>query len=235
MAALRPMLAVSADESAHDRLLEREDLVFEQKYDGIRALVEVTPAVGRGEPGREGEPEVRIRSRLGNDKTAQFPEVVAGLGALAAGLSGPVVIDGEIVAVDAGGRALPFERIQGRMHRRGRPRTAASDIAAVLMAFDLIRDGQEDLRRRPLAERRVRLVERLDPDAGGVVRVVPTRVGGGVDLRREALADDWEGLIVKDPGVEVPVGPPESCLAEAQARAAAGVRRRGMDRGPLVA
>ena len=199
MAALRPMLAVSADESAHDRLLAREDLVFEQKYDGIRALVEVTPAVGRREPGREGEPEVRIRSRLGNDKTAQFPEVVAGLGALAARLSGPVVIDGEIVAVDAGGRALPFERIQGRMHRRGRPGTPASDIAAVLMAFDLIRDGQEDLRRRPLTERRVRLVDRLDPDAAGVVRVVPTRVGGGVDLCREALADDWEGLIVKDP------------------------------------
>ena len=80
MAALRPMLAVSADESAHDRLLAREDLVFERKYDGIRALVEVTPAVGRREPGREGEPEVRIWSRLGNDKTAQFPEVVAGLG-----------------------------------------------------------------------------------------------------------------------------------------------------------
>ena len=37
------------------------------------------------------------------------------------------------------------------------------------------------------------------------------------------------------PGVEVLVGPPESRLAEAQARAAAGVRRRGMDRGPFVA
>ena len=193
------MLAVSADESAHDRLLAREDLVFERKYDGIRALVEVTPPAGRRGAGARGEPEVRIWSRLGNDKTAQFSEIAVELAALAGALPGPVVLDGEIVAVDAAGRALPFERLQGRMHRFGRPHPRAPDTAAVLMAFDLIRDGREDLRPRPLTERRARLVERLDPDADGVVRVVPSRVGGGVDLRAEALADDWEGLLVKDP------------------------------------
>ena len=192
------MLAVSADESAHDRLLAREDLVFERKYDGIRALVAVSPAAGRGRvSGARDEPEVRIWSRLGNDKTAQFPEVAEGLAVLAAGLPGPVVIDGEIVAVDAAGGPLPFERLQGRMHRLGRPRAAESGVAAALIAFDLIRDGEEDLRPRPFTERRARLVERLDP--GGVVRVVPSRLGGGVDLRDEALANDWEGLLVKDP------------------------------------
>ena len=194
------MLAVSVDESAHERLLAREDLVFERKYDGIRALVEVTPSAGGRGADARGEPEVRIWSRLGNDKTAQFPEIAEGLAALAAGLRGPVVLDGEIVAVDAGGRALPFERIQGRMHRRGRPHpSAAPDTAAVLMAFDLIRDGREDLRPRPLTERRARLVDRLDPEPGGAVRVVPSRRGGGADLRDEALAGDWEGLIAKDP------------------------------------
>ena len=193
------MLAVSADESAHDRLLAREDLVFERKYDGIRALVEVTPPAGRRGADARGEPEVRIWSRLGNDKTGQFPEITVELASLAARLPGPVVLDGEIVAVDAGGRALPFERLQGRMHRFGRPHPRRPDTAAVLMAFDLIRDGREDLRPRPLTDRRARLVERLDPDAGGVVRVVPSRVGDGVDLRGEALAGDWEGLLVKDP------------------------------------
>ncbi len=193
------MLAVSVDESTHGRLLAREDLVFERKYDGIRALVEVTPAAGRGGAGARGEPAVRIWSRLGNDKTAQFPEVAEGLAALAAGLSGPVMLDGEIVAVDAAGGPLPFERIQGRMHRRGRPRPAGPATAAALIAFDLIRDGEEDLRPLPFAERRARLVERLDPDAAGAVRVVPSRLGGGAGLRDEALANDWEGLIVKDP------------------------------------
>ncbi len=200
VAALRPMLAVSAEESSHDRLLARRDLVFERKYDGIRALIEVSPGARsrRGADAR-GAPEVRIWSRLGNDKTGQFPEIAVELAALAARLPGPVVLDGEIVAVDAGGRALPFERLQGRMHRFGRPHPRTPDTAAVLMAFDLIRDGREDLRPRPLTDRRARLVERLDPDADGVVRVVPSRVGGGIDLRGEALADDWEGLLVKDP------------------------------------
>ena len=198
-AALRPMLAVSVDESAHDRLLGRGDLVFERKYDGIRALIEVSPAPGgRRGPGA-GEPHVRIWSRLGNEKTAQFPEVAGGLAALAAGLPGPVVLDGEIVAVDAAGGPLPFERIQGRMHRRGRPSAAATPTSAVFIAFDLIRDGGEDLRPRPFTERRARLVERLDPDARGAVRVVPSQCGGGVDLRGKALANDWEGLIAKDP------------------------------------
>ncbi len=200
VAALRPMLAVSAEEAAHDRLLGRGDLVFERKYDGIRALIEVSPAAGEGRgPGAQGEPRVRIWSRLGNDKTAQFPEVADGLAALAPGLAGPIVLDGEIVAVDAAGRALPFQHLQSRMHRRGRPRAASPPVAAVFVAFDLLRDGNEDLRPRPFTERRARLAKRIEPDVGGVVRVVPSQCGGGVDLRDEALANDWEGLIAKDP------------------------------------
>ena len=194
------MLAVSAEESTHDRLLGRGDLVFERKYDGLRALIEVLPAAGgRGGTTGKKEPEVRIWSRAGNDKTAQFPEIADALTAFAAGLAGPVVLDGEIVAVDAAGAALPFERLQGRMHRQGRPRPGTPEIDAVFIAFDLIRDGEEDLRPRPLTERRARLVERVDPEAGGVVRVVSSRRGGGLALREEALANDWEGLIVKDP------------------------------------
>ena len=76
------MLAVSAGESTHERLLRRGDLVFERKYDGIRALIEVSPGAGAGD-----EPHVHIWSRLGNDKTEQFPEIADGLAALVAGLS----------------------------------------------------------------------------------------------------------------------------------------------------
>ena len=221
--ALRPMLAVSVDESAHDRLLERSDLVFERKYDGIRALIEVSPAAGRrGGPGLPGpaarekdlievspaaarrgaagareQPSVRIWSRAGNDKTAQFSEVAEALAALAARLSGPIVLDGEIVAVDAVGRALPFQRLQSRMHWRSGRVTAPAD--AVFVAFDLIRDGREDLRPRPFTERRERLAGYIDLDAEGVVRLVRSQVGGGIELRGEATADDWEGLIAKDP------------------------------------
>jgi ATP-dependent DNA ligase len=70
---IRPMLA-----SLLPAPLVDESLVYEPKYDGIRALVE-------GEPWR-GPRGVRIWSRLGNDKTDQFPEIMAALDRFRAGL-----------------------------------------------------------------------------------------------------------------------------------------------------
>ncbi len=61
---LRPMLATLPDTPPP---LIDPALVYEPKYDGIRAIVEVIPAKPRA--------HVRIWSRLGNEKTAQFPDV----------------------------------------------------------------------------------------------------------------------------------------------------------------
>src|SRR4051794_32299765 len=83
---IRPMLATLEEAPLVD-----ESLVYEPKYDGIRAIVEVTPSAR--------EP-VTIWSRLGNEKTAQFPDLVAALTHYAKKLKGPVVLDGEIVALD---------------------------------------------------------------------------------------------------------------------------------------
>ena len=90
MRSVRPMLA-----TLEDAPLQSDGLVYEPKYDGIRALVEIDP--GRRAP-------VRIWSRLGNEKTAQFPDLVAALTRYAKKLKGPVVLDGEIVALDEKGR-----------------------------------------------------------------------------------------------------------------------------------
>ena len=54
---IAPMLASLADAPLHD-----PQLVYEPKYDGIRAIVEIAPKGG-----------VRLWSRLGNEKTRQFP------------------------------------------------------------------------------------------------------------------------------------------------------------------
>src|SRR5205085_2804092 len=143
---LRPMLATLADAPLADK-----NLVYEPKYDGIRALVEITP--GRGMP------DVRIWSRNGNDKTTQFPSIVEALSSAATTLKGRVTLDGEIVALHADGRPAGFQRLQGRIHLTG-----ASDVERVdrdqpvaLIAFDLLRDGADDLCKLPLTERRKRL------------------------------------------------------------------------------
>ena len=175
----------------------QKGLVYEPKYDGIRAIIEIAPAK-RGDV-------VRVLSRNGNDKTAQFPAIVQTLTAIAARLNlkeGPIVLDGEIVAIDAQGHPLGFQHIQGRIHL-----TSAADIAraerdqpAALILFDLLRDGDEDLRGQPLVARRLRLQERIRPrpKERPWVRLSDIALDDGRDLLKRARAEGWEGLIVKE-------------------------------------
>jgi bifunctional non-homologous end joining protein LigD len=192
---LRPMLATLADAPLADK-----NLVYEPKYDGIRALVDISP--GRAAP------EVRIWSRNGNDKTPQFPSIVQALRTAATTLKGRVVLDGEIVALHPDGRPAGFQRLQGRIHLTG-----ASDVERIerdqpvaLIAFDLLREGKEDLCKLPLTERRLRL-ERLfregfRPGAirlqDGTLRLSEQVAADGRPLYARALKEQWEGLIAKD-------------------------------------
>jgi bifunctional non-homologous end joining protein LigD len=99
--ALAPMLASLADAPLDD-----PHLVYEPKYDGIRAIAEVAPK-GSG---------VRLWSRLGNEKTQQFPEIADALTTWARARTTPLVLDGEIVALDADGHPVGFQNLQGRIH-----------------------------------------------------------------------------------------------------------------------
>src|SRR5258706_11575766 len=83
--------------------LDDPQLVYEPKYDGIRAIAEAGTSV-------------RLWSRLGNEKTRQFPEVVEALREWAHALGEPLIVDGEIVALDADGNPTGFQNLQGRIH-----------------------------------------------------------------------------------------------------------------------
>ncbi len=180
---VRPMLA-----SLEAAPLESEAFVYEPKYDGIRTLAEVQTGGA-----------VRLWSRRGNDKTAQFPEIVRALERLARRLKASVLLDGEIVALDETGEPAGFQRLQGRIHltapREIGGRALTQPVA--LIAFDALRDGEEDLRSLPLTARRARL-ERVLGNAGStVLRLSEFVPGDGRALYRRALAHGWEGLIAK--------------------------------------
>jgi bifunctional non-homologous end joining protein LigD len=185
---MQPMLATLADAPLAD-----PNLVYEPKYDGIRALITVTPT-------GTNRADVAIASRVGNDKTAQFPELVHALSRWGAGRAGAALLDGEIVALDAAGQPAGFQRIQDRIHltdaREIVQRAAASPVAFV--AFDLLRDGGDDLCPLPLVERRRRLETVLAPALGDAVRLSTQVRGDGAALMAEARARGWEGLVVKD-------------------------------------
>ena len=169
-------------------------LVFEPKYDGIRALVHV-------EPGRP-RAKVRLWSRLGNEKTAQFPSIVDALATWGATLKWPVLLDGEIVALDTQGQPAGFQKLQGRIHLTGAKEVEQVEKSqpVALIAFDILRDGDEDLRGHPLTTRRARLTELLGDRRGArsPLRISEQVAQDGGKLMARAQKEGWEGLIVKE-------------------------------------
>src|SRR3954463_13933600 len=186
-ATVRPMLATLADPPLIGR-----GLLYEPKYDGIRALVHVPPKSDRN--------GVRLWSRLGNDKTAQFPSIVRAFDAIRSTLRGPLLIDAEIVALDEKGNPAGFQRLQGRIHLTGAREVEHVDKAqpAAVIAFDLLRDGEDDLRGLPLTGRRTRLELYLRPHLSSTVRISEQIADDGTALHARALGEGWEGLIVKE-------------------------------------
>ena len=192
--ALRPMLASLP---ASDPPLSDPSLLYEPKYDGIRAIVLVEPA----------RPAARVRfwSRLGNEKTQQFPEIVEALGVWGRALRGPVVLDGEIVALDDKGRPAGFQRLQSRIHvsvpghRPSKTAPQSAERPTALIVFDLLRDGDRDLRALPLVERRA-LLERLFAKhklPSSTIRLSEQVAADGRALYQRAQSEGWEGLLVK--------------------------------------
>src|SRR5437868_6001807 len=184
---LPPMLATLAEAPLVSRTL-----VYEPKYDGIRALVEVAPRAG-----------ARIWSRNGNEKTSQFPAIVQAFASVATKLKGPVVLDGEIVALDERGRPAGFQRLQGRMHLIGARDVERAEQAqpATFIAFDILRDGKTDLTRLPLTERRKRLeavFDRIFRLKAQEIRLSEQVQDDATEMHERAMKEKWEGLIAKD-------------------------------------
>jgi bifunctional non-homologous end joining protein LigD len=185
------MLASSAPEARTDDLVNPR-VVFEPKYDGMRVLALVEPA--------EPTPRVTLRSRQGNDKTAQFPDLVRDLRRFARALRAPVLLDGEVVALDARGQPTTFQRLAGRIHLTGSRSIEehAGRQSVAFIAFDLLRDGSDDLRGLPLVDRKARLEKVFGTAGSERVRLAEMAAGDGRRLHDRAVADGWEGLIAKD-------------------------------------
>src|SRR5438093_5691795 len=177
----RPMLASLAEPPLAD-----PQLVYEPKYDGIRAIAEVSAQA------------VRLWSRLGNEKTAQFPEIASALQQWARTAGVAVVLDGEIVALDATDEPAGFQNLQGRIHQIRTPQSALRNVSVAFIVFDLLREGARDLRDRPLIERRAALEQlfarkRVPP----IVRLSTIVRGDARALYKKAVDRGWEGLIAK--------------------------------------
>lgn len=126
--------------SAVEALPRGAGWAFEFKWDGVRALLDVS------------EEGVNVRSRNGNEVAGAYPEILA----LAAD-AGDVLLDGEIVAFRDGRPS--FELLQRRMHVRSPAQAAmlAAQLPVTFVVFDLLRRFGVDLTPRAYIERRATL------------------------------------------------------------------------------
>jgi len=144
-----------------------DGFLFEPKWDGFRALVF-----------RDGD-DILLQSRDQKPLNRYFPEMLA---PLAAQLPARCVLDGEIVVARNG--RLEFELLQQRIHpAASRVKLLSQQIPASIVFFDLLCEGERDLRGVAFGERRASL-ERVLAAADPPLHLTPS-------TSDHALASDW--------------------------------------------
>ena len=182
-ASLAPMLATAGDVAD---IAEPAEWAFEMKWDGIRALTGLDDG------------SLGLRSRNGVDLTPAYPELaaLADLVETSVRTAGPVVLDGEIVALDDRGRP-DFGLLQRRMGLT-KPREIAALASAVpvrIMLFDVLLAGGADATGLDYDARR-ELLASLVTEQGPVL--VPPAFDGDLDDALTTSRElDLEGIMAK--------------------------------------
>jgi DNA ligase 1 len=167
-APFRPVMLAHAVEDGDLATLDAADFTAEWKWDGIR--VQATSGIGD-----DGRLVTRLYSRSGEDITASFPDLVPSLRL-------PGAIDGELLVL-RDKRVQSFNVLQQRLNRKSVTPKLMKDYPIHLRAYDLLGDGEMDLRELPSEERRKKLeafVAQLDDDR--------------IDLSEQIVFADWDAL-----------------------------------------
>lgn len=167
-APFRPVMLAHAIEDTDFANLAPEDFIAEWKWDGIR----VQAVSGKDE---RGNIFTRLYSRTGEDITKSFPDLVPSLRL-------PGALDGELLVL-RDGRVQTFNVLQQRLNRKSVTPKLMKDYPIHLRAYDLLSDGDNDLRILTFSERRVKLesfVAQLDDPR--------------IDLSRQISFATWSDL-----------------------------------------
>ena len=172
-----PMLAKRVNE-----LPPGANWIFEPKWDGFRAVVF-----------RDGD-EILIQSRDEKSLNRYFPELLEPLGLQ---LPARCVLDGEIVIAKDG--TLDFDALQLRIHpAASRVKLLSTEIPASIVLFDVLSEGDRDLRGMPFRDRR-RILESLFSSASPPLHLTPVTaaLGRAQDWFRRFEGAGLDGVIAK--------------------------------------
>jgi DNA ligase-1 len=178
----RPLMLATPLDEGELAALDPRAYRAEWKWDGIRVQLVAT---------RLGQ---RIWSRGGEDITHAFPEVAAAMEGLNA------VLDGELLVI-RDGVVAPFSDLQQRLNRKAVGPKLLRDHPCAVRLYDILFEGEEDLRPLPFDARRARLeawLARLRPERMDLSPLVP--FGSWEELARlrdGAREAAIEGLMLK--------------------------------------
>jgi DNA ligase-1 len=206
-APFRPVMLSHAIDETELAALNPADFSAEWKWDGIRVQAVASRKA-------DGTPIARLYSRSGEDISTSFPDMLEALS-----FSG--VLDGELLILREG-RVQSFNVLQQRLNRKKVNARLLTEFPAHLRVYDLLVDGEHDIRALPFSERRPRLealMARIDEtriDLSPLVRFEnwpaliaaradPASAGAGVD------ANAIEGVMLKRRDAPYLPGRPKGC------------------------
>lgn len=131
------MLAHPVDEEKDFAGMQPADWQAEWKWDGIRVQLGMSDA------------EKTMFSRTGDNIAHTFPDLMQSL-------QGSAVLDGELL-VGRDFDPMSFNALQQRLNRKVVSAKMQADYPPFVRVYDILFDGDEDVRGLPLAERRARL------------------------------------------------------------------------------
>ncbi|MBN9136171.1 MAG: cisplatin damage response ATP-dependent DNA ligase [Phyllobacterium sp.] len=184
-APFRPvMLSTPLEESDYAKIVA-EDYAAEWKWDGIR--VQLTAEAGQR----------RVYSRTGDDISHAFPDI-------ADAMHFEGTLDGELLVARSTAESVEigaFGDLQQRLNRKAVSAKQMESHPAFVRLYDLLVDGDEDVRTLPFAERRQRLerfVSDLDSTRFDLSPLVPySTFEDLVTMRRNPPHPVIEGLMLK--------------------------------------
>jgi len=181
----RPPMLAHPLEDADLATLNPADWRAEWKWDGIRVQLVATPG-GR-----------RLYSRGAEDISNAFPEIIEAMDFAA-------VLDGELLVMrngSGGGDVAPFADLQQRLNRKTVSAKLMADYPVGVRLYDMLFDGDEDVRALRFDARRARLEAwhaRTAPARTDLSELIPfSRFDELAERRAGARAAAIEGLMLK--------------------------------------
>ncbi|UJF29600.1 ATP-dependent DNA ligase [Kaistella sp. 97-N-M2] len=171
-------------EKTPEDLGDHEEWQVEYKWDGIRGQF-----IKRND-------EVFIWSRGEELVNAQFPELVEAFQKV----EGNFVLDGEILAVRED-EVLNFNELQKRLNRKTISAKMMKEIPINTFVYDILELEEEDLREKPLVERRLLLEQIIENSHVDTIKISEIIVAKSweelAEVREKSRENNSEGLMLK--------------------------------------